>query len=133
MGKNSKIFSETKRPTALIFGMWQWLMVLYINCASHAPGVKFGYAPGFDSLHRLTTIRKPSNSPIGSLFLYLKASTLSRSGERLQDHWSSGILCVAQFLPTMPLGSKQAEAGGGSNGINYFLLLLLQNIITTTL
>ena len=39
--KNSKIFfSETTWPTALIFGMWQWLMVLYINCASHAPGVK---------------------------------------------------------------------------------------------
>ena len=55
MGKNSKIFfSETTGPTALIFGMWQWLMVLYINCASHAPGVKFGHAPGVDSLHRLT-------------------------------------------------------------------------------
>ena len=29
-------------------------MVLYINCAIHAPGVKFGHAPGVDSLHRLT-------------------------------------------------------------------------------
>ena len=47
-------FSETTGPTALIFGMWQWLMVLYINCASHAPGVKFGHAPGVDNLHRLT-------------------------------------------------------------------------------
>ena len=28
-------------------------MVLYINCASHAPGVKFGHVPGVDSLHRL--------------------------------------------------------------------------------
>ena len=55
MGKNSKIFfSETTGPTALIFGMWQWLMVLYINCASHAPGVKFGHVPGLDSFHRLT-------------------------------------------------------------------------------
>ena len=55
MGKNSKIFfSETTGPTALIFCMWQWLMVLYINCVSHAPGVKFGHAPGVDSLHRLT-------------------------------------------------------------------------------
>ena len=27
-------------------------MVLYINCANHAPGVKFGHAPGVDSLHR---------------------------------------------------------------------------------
>ena len=55
MGKTKKIFfSETTRPTALIFGMWQWLMVLYINCAIHAPWVKFGHAPGVDSLHRLT-------------------------------------------------------------------------------
>ena len=53
--KNSKIFfSETTGPTALIFCMWQWLVVLYINCASHAPGVKFGHALGVDSLHRLT-------------------------------------------------------------------------------
>ena len=53
--KNSRIFfSETIGPTALIFGMWQWLMVLYINCASHAPGVKFGHVPGVDSFHRLT-------------------------------------------------------------------------------
>ena len=52
--KKSKIFfSETTGHTALIFCMWQWLMVLYINCASHAPGVKFGHAPGVDSLHRL--------------------------------------------------------------------------------
>ena len=55
IGKTKKIFfSETTRPTALIFCMWQWLMVLYINCASHAPGVKFGHAPGVESLHRLT-------------------------------------------------------------------------------
>ena len=66
-----KIFSETTRPTALIFGIWQWLMVLCINYASHAPWVKFGYALGVDSLHRLTSIRKPSNSPIDSLFLYI--------------------------------------------------------------
>ena len=53
--KNKKIFfSETTGHTALIFGMWQWLMVLYINCVSHAPGVKFGQAPGVDSLHRFT-------------------------------------------------------------------------------
>ena len=53
MGKKI-FFSETTGPTALIFGMWQLLMVLYINCASHAPGVKFGHAPGLDSLQRLT-------------------------------------------------------------------------------
>ena len=46
-------FSEITRPTALIFGMWQWLMVLYINCASHAPGVKFGHTLGVNSLHNL--------------------------------------------------------------------------------
>ena len=54
-------FSETTRPTALIFGMSQWLMVLYINCAIHAPGVKFGHAPGVDSLHRLTMGKKLKN------------------------------------------------------------------------
>ena len=54
IGKTKKIFfSETTRPTALLFGMWQWLMVLYINCAIHAPGVKFGQAPEVDSLNRL--------------------------------------------------------------------------------
>ena len=59
MGKTKKIFfSETTRPTALIFCTWQWLMVLYINCANHAPGVKFGHAPGVDRLHRLTIGKK---------------------------------------------------------------------------
>ena len=53
--KKSKIFfSESTGPTSLIFCMWQWLMVLYINCANHVPGVKFGHAPGVDSLHRPT-------------------------------------------------------------------------------
>ena len=62
MGKNKKIFfSETTRPTALIFGMWQWLMVLYINCAIHAPGVKFGQAPEVDSLNRLAMGKKLKN------------------------------------------------------------------------
>ena len=59
MGKTKKIFfSETTRPTALIFCRWQWLMVLYINCAIHAPGVKFGHAPRVDRLHRLTMGKK---------------------------------------------------------------------------
>ena len=62
IGKTKKIFfSETTRPTALIFGMWQWLMVLYINCAIHAPGVKFGHAPGVDSLHRPTMGKTKKN------------------------------------------------------------------------
>ena len=64
MGKKI-FFSETTRPTALIFCMWQWLMVLYINCANHVPGVKFGHTPGVDSLHRPT---------IGKI--------------KLEDHWS---------------------------------------------
>ena len=38
-------------------------MDLHMNCAIHAPGVKFGHTPGVGSLHRLTTIGKPSNSP----------------------------------------------------------------------
>ena len=33
-------------------------MVLYINCANHAPGVKFGDAPGVDSLNRPTIGKK---------------------------------------------------------------------------
>ena len=65
--KNSKIFfSETTGHTALIFCMWQWLMVLYINCASHAPGVKFGHAPGVDSLHRLTMGNTNKNLLLGN-------------------------------------------------------------------
>ena len=35
-------------------------MVLYKNCAIHAPGVEFGHSPGVDTLHRLST-GKPSN------------------------------------------------------------------------
>ena len=57
--KNSKtFFSETTGPTALIFCMWQWLMALFINCANHVPVVKFGHAPGVDSLHRPTIEKK---------------------------------------------------------------------------
>ena len=33
-------------------------MVLYINCANHAPGVKFGHAPGVGILHRPTIGKK---------------------------------------------------------------------------
>ena len=48
--KYSKIFfSETTGPTALIVCIWQWPMVLYIHCANHAPGVKFGHVPGVDN------------------------------------------------------------------------------------
>ena len=54
-------FSESSSPTALIFGMWQWLTVIHLNCANHSPRGKF--------CHRLTTIGKPSISLIGSLYL----------------------------------------------------------------
>ena len=37
-------------------------MVLYINCANHAPGVKFGHALGVDSLHRPTIGKKLKKS-----------------------------------------------------------------------
>ena len=37
------------------------LMVLYINCANHVPGVKFGHAPGVDSLHRPTIGKTKKN------------------------------------------------------------------------
>ena len=86
MGK--KVFSETTRPTALLFGMWQRPMVLYMNCAMHAHVVKFGHAPGVHSLHRFTTIGKPSNSPTGRL----ASKAVQNSGERLKDHWSSGFI-----------------------------------------
>ena len=46
-GKNiKKIFSETTRFKALIFGVWQWLIVLYIKYGIHAPGAKFCQAKG---------------------------------------------------------------------------------------
>ena len=80
MGKNSKIFfSETTGHTALIFCMWLWLMVLYINCASHAPGVKFGHALGVDSLHRPTMGKTNKNVPLkpkGPELLYFVCSNV---------------------------------------------------------
>ena len=60
--KKKNFFSETTGPTALIFCKWQWLMVLYINCANHAPWVKFGHAPGVNSLHRPTIGKKLKKS-----------------------------------------------------------------------
>ena len=53
-GKKKK--KKKKKHEAHSFGMWQWLMVVYINCANHAPGLKFGQGPGVDSLHRLFTL-----------------------------------------------------------------------------
>ena len=64
-------------PIALIFSIFQWLMIFYINCASHAPGVKFGHALGVDNLHRLTmgkTKKKSSLKPEGPELLYFVCS-----------------------------------------------------------
>ena len=41
-------------------------MVLYINCANHAPGVKFGHAPGVDSLQRPTIGNQRTNVPVSA-------------------------------------------------------------------
>ena len=55
-------------------------MVLHINCAIHALGIKFGHAPGVDSLHRLTTIGKPSNSLLMQVKLPDQVSVYSAIG-----------------------------------------------------
>ena len=44
--KHEKIFSETTRHRALIFGMWHHLVDLYQVCSNHTPGDKDGPAPG---------------------------------------------------------------------------------------
>ena len=59
--KSSSLKPQGPQLKALIFCMWQWLMVLYINCANHVPGVKFGYAPGVDNLHRPTIGKTKKN------------------------------------------------------------------------
>ena len=74
MGKKS---SSLKPQGPLIFCMWQWLMVLYINCANHVPGVKIGHALGVDSLHRPTigkTKKSSSLKPLGPQLCYLVCS-----------------------------------------------------------
>ena len=42
MEMHDKIFSETARPKACIFGMQQCHVELYINPADHATGDKYG-------------------------------------------------------------------------------------------
>ena len=81
--KTKIFFSETTGPTALIFGMWQWLMVFYIYYANHAPGVKFGHAPGLDCIYRLT-VGKHSNISIS------KASRQILIKLHTQHHWAVG-------------------------------------------
>ena len=63
---------KSSRPRALIFGMWRWLMVLYINYVIHASGVKFSHTPGVDSLHKLNTIGKNLQTPPLALLLFCK-------------------------------------------------------------
>ena len=62
-------FSETTRPTALIFGMWKWLRVLYMK--------------KYDS-------RAYSVPARGLYTIIFKHCLLVYVDERLQDHWSSG-------------------------------------------
>ena len=45
MGTNLKIFSETMRPTAYIFSMYQCLVVPYLTSANQAPGLQTGHTP----------------------------------------------------------------------------------------
>ena len=49
-------------------------MVLYINCAIHAPGVKFGHTPGVDSLHRLTMGKKLNQRTNGPVNAHLRSA-----------------------------------------------------------
>ena len=92
-------FSETTRSTALIFGMKQWLMVLYINCAIHAPGVKFGHAPGVDSLHRLTMGKK----------IFFSETTGPTALIFCTWQW---LIVLYIIVPIMPLGSNLATPRG---------------------
>ena len=86
-------FSETTRPKASIFCMSQCLLVLIINCANHAPGVKFGHAPGVNSLHRLT-IENTSKFNISKASRWIYTASLgSRKGCILllvRSNWDSG-------------------------------------------
>ena len=54
IAKSLKIlFSEARRPRALIFGMWHLLVDHYEECSCNVPGVKTGPSPGVTSLkHR---------------------------------------------------------------------------------
>ena len=56
-------------------------MVLYINCAIHVPGGKFGHPPGVDILHRLI-IGKSSNINISKTkwLILITLHTLGKAG-----------------------------------------------------
>ena len=79
-------------------------MVLYINCANHAPGVKFGHAPGVDSLHRPTIGKKLK-----------KSSSLKPLGQQLQSNLDNSN---ADF-------SKLPDFSETSDGPEMFLYCLL--------
>ena len=52
--KNGKIIlSETKRPSALLFGMQHHLVDLYQVCSKYTPWAHNGRPQGSDVLHRL--------------------------------------------------------------------------------
>ena len=60
--ENFKIFSETRKGRALIFGMKHLLVDLYQDCSYDAPGVKTGLAPGVTSSEHRNKDGKLQNS-----------------------------------------------------------------------
>ena len=84
-------FSETSSPRASIFCMQQCLVVPIIKCANHAPGVKFGHAPGVNSLHRLDFT---SEANLDTQSSDISAEEISESGRSFQ----SLIVCGKKLL-----------------------------------
>ena len=76
-------------------------MALYIKLCIRIPGVKFGHAPGFDSLHRLT-MGKPSNVNIS------KASRQSLINLHIHHHWA--VEKVVYYFRTDRTGTLVAMA-----------------------
>ena len=62
IAKSLKIFSETRRHRALIFGMKHLLVDLYQDCSYDAPGVRTGLAPGVTSSKHRNKDGKLQNS-----------------------------------------------------------------------
>ena len=63
IAKSLKIFfSETRRHTALIFGMYHLLVDLYQDCSYDVPRVKTGPAPGVTSSKHRNKEGKLQNS-----------------------------------------------------------------------
>ena len=76
--ENNNIQKHSLNREFFIFCVKQCEVIFFLNSATHAPGVQTGQAPEPGSLAPLQI-------------------KLSRLGERLQDHWSSG-LCFTIFL-----------------------------------